>query len=68
MLIQLDQIGRMKQGKTILKKISWQIAKGDKWILYGLNGAGKTTLLNILNAYEPATSGTVNLLVKCQAR
>ncbi|MGF1984304.1 ABC transporter ATP-binding protein, partial [Staphylococcus aureus] len=26
MLIQLDQIGRMKQGKTILKKISWQIA------------------------------------------
>ncbi len=64
MLIQLDQIGRMKQGKTILKKISWQIAKGDKWILYGLNGAGKTTLLNILNAYEPATSGTVNLFGK----
>lgn len=45
MLIQLDQIGRMKQGKTILKNISWQIAKGDKWILYGLNGAGKTTLV-----------------------
>lgn len=64
MLIQLDQIGRIKQGKTILKKISWQIAKGDKWILYGLNGAGKTTLLNILNAYEPATSGTVNLFGK----
>ena len=64
MLIQLDQIGRMKQGKTILKNISWQIAKGDKWILYGLNGAGKTTLLNILNAYEPATSGTVNLFGK----
>ncbi|HCV4142402.1 TPA: ABC transporter ATP-binding protein [Staphylococcus aureus] len=61
MLIQLDQIGRMKQGKTILKNISWQIAKGDKWILYGLNGAGKTTLLNILNAYEPATTGGVNL-------
>lgn len=64
MLIQLDQIGRMKQGKTILKKISWQIAKGDKWILYGLNGAGKTTLLNILNAYEPATTGGVNLFGK----
>ncbi len=46
-------------GKTILKNISWQIAKGDKWILYGLNGAGKTTLLNILNAYEPATGGVI---------
>ncbi len=64
MLIQLDQVGRMKQGKTILKNISWQINEGDKWILYGLNGAGKTTLLNILNAYEPATSGTVNLFGK----
>lgn len=60
MLIQLDQVGRMKQGKTILKNISWQINEGDKWILYGLNGAGKTTLLNILNAYEPATTGYVS--------
>lgn len=64
MLITLNQIRRMKQGKTILKNISWQIAKGDKWILYGLNGAGKTTLLNILNAYEPATTGGVNLFGK----
>ncbi|HDK7655628.1 TPA: ATP-binding cassette domain-containing protein [Staphylococcus aureus] len=64
MLIQLDQVGRMKQGKTILKNISWQINGGDKWILYGLNGAGKTTLLNILNAYEPATTGDVNLFGK----
>lgn len=64
MLIQLDQVGRMKQGKTILKNISWQIAEGDKWVLYGLNGAGKTTLLNILNAYETATSGSVNLFGK----
>ncbi|HDA2646828.1 TPA: ATP-binding cassette domain-containing protein, partial [Staphylococcus aureus] len=64
MLIQLDQVGRMKQGKTILKNISWQINEGDKWILYGLNGAGKTTLLNILNAYEPATTGYVNLFGK----
>ncbi|MFH6110031.1 ABC transporter ATP-binding protein, partial [Staphylococcus aureus] len=30
MLIQLDQVGRMKQGKTILKNISWQINEGDK--------------------------------------
>ena len=29
-----------------------------------MNGAGKTTLLNILNAYEPATTGGVNLFGK----
>lgn len=33
-------------------------------IIWVVNGAGKTTLLNILNAYEPATSGTVNLFGK----
>ena len=50
--------------KNNFKNISWQINEGDKWILYGLNGAGKTTLLNILNAYEPATTGYVNLFGK----
>ncbi|CDR67532.1 ABC transporter ATP-binding protein [Staphylococcus schweitzeri] len=64
MLIELNHVKRLKQGKTILKDVSWQIAEGDKWVLYGLNGAGKTTLLNILNAYEPATSGSVNLFGK----
>ncbi|HHQ6741434.1 TPA: ABC transporter ATP-binding protein [Staphylococcus aureus] len=64
MLITLNHVGRLKQGKPILQDVSWQIDEGDKWVLYGLNGAGKTTLLNILNAYEPATSGTVNLFGK----
>lgn len=64
MLIELNHVKRLKQGKTILKDVSWQIAEGDKWVLYGLNGAGKTTLLNILNAYEPTTSGSVNLFGK----
>ncbi len=67
MRIQFSQIGRMKQGKTILKNY-WQIAKGDKWILYGLNGAGKATLLNILNAYDLQHLELLTFSVKCQAR
>ena len=55
MLIDLNGISRRKQGKEIIKDVTWQIQKGEKWMLYGLNGAGKTTLLNILNAYEPIT-------------
>lgn len=61
MLIDLKHIARRKQGKEIIKNVSWQVNKGDKWMLYGLNGAGKTTLLNILNAYEPHTSGELTL-------
>ena len=60
MLIDLKNISRRKQGKEIIKNVSWQINEGEKWMLYGLNGAGKTTLLNILNAYEPNTAGTIN--------
>lgn len=30
MLITLNQVGRLKQGKTILQDVSWQIAEGDK--------------------------------------
>lgn len=61
MLIELSHVARKKQGKTILKDINWQINEGERWMLYGLNGAGKTTLLNILNAYEPNTSGQLSL-------
>ena len=61
MLIDIKNIARRKQGKEIIKNISWRINEGEKWMLYGLNGAGKTTLLNILNAYEPNTSGVLTL-------
>ncbi|MCG7339963.1 ABC transporter ATP-binding protein [Staphylococcus sp. ACRSN] len=61
MLIDLNGISRRKQGKEIIKNVSWKINKGEKWMLYGLNGAGKTTLLNILNAYEPITEGDITL-------
>ncbi|MCI8278575.1 MAG: ATP-binding cassette domain-containing protein, partial [Staphylococcus xylosus] len=61
MLVDLKNIARRKQGKEIIKNISWRINEGEKWMLYGLNGAGKTTLLNILNAYEPNTSGELTL-------
>ena len=40
MLIDLKNISRRKQGKEIIKNVSWQINEGEKWMLYGLNGAG----------------------------
>ena len=48
MLVDLEHIARRKQGNNILSDVSWQIHKGEHWMLYGLNGAGKTTLLNML--------------------
>ncbi len=61
MLISLENVCKMKQGRLILNQLSWNIKEGDKWVLYGLNGAGKTTPLNILNGYESISEGTLNL-------
>lgn len=64
MLIKLENVSRQKHGNLIINDVSWQIDQGEKWLLYGLNGAGKTTLLNIMNVYEPITSGEITLFGK----
>jgi iron complex transport system ATP-binding protein len=46
----------------ILRGIDWTIRPGEHWAVLGLNGAGKSTLLDVLLAYLPATSGTIDLL------
>ncbi len=39
--------------RTLIRNLSWKIAKGEKWLLKGANGSGKTTLLSLLNADNP---------------
>ena len=34
MLINLEKVGRIKKGKTILNNIDWTI--NNRWVLYGL--------------------------------
>ena len=40
-------------GKTILNNISWQVKKGERWLLKGRNGAGKSTLMSLVVADNP---------------
>ncbi|GAA3323859.1 hypothetical protein GCM10020331_049410 [Ectobacillus funiculus] len=49
MVIDLQNISWVRQGKQILTDVSWQVNRGENWCLVGLNGSGKTTLLNIFN-------------------
>ncbi|EIW72011.1 hypothetical protein TREMEDRAFT_25255 [Tremella mesenterica DSM 1558] len=39
--------------RPVLKNISWEIKKGEKWHLQGPNGSGKTTLLSIILGHHP---------------
>jgi iron complex transport system ATP-binding protein len=47
---------------TILDNISWQVGRGEHWVILGANGAGKTSLLSALTGYLTPTSGRVELL------
>lgn len=47
--------------KEILKSISWQVEKGERWALLGANGAGKTSLLSVICGYEVPSSGIMTV-------
>ncbi|WP_338448239.1 ABC transporter ATP-binding protein [Niallia oryzisoli] len=62
MIIDMENVSLMKDGKWILKDIHWKVDKGESWVVYGLNGAGKTALLNTLCAYNFPTKGKMEVL------
>ncbi|MGE9808168.1 ABC-F family ATP-binding cassette domain-containing protein [Janibacter sp. G1551] len=45
-------------GRTLLDRITWQLAPGERVGIVGVNGAGKSTLLRVLAGELPLTSGT----------
>jgi len=51
-----------QQSFQVLKKIDWDIPRGDIQLLMGPSGSGKTTLLSILAGLLTPTTGKVYLL------
>ncbi len=49
----LRNVSVVYDGRAVLDKVSWSVAKGEKWALSGPNGSGKSTLLSILTADHP---------------
>jgi len=59
-LLDLRGVSYRIGSKLILSRISWQLRKGEHWVILGPNGAGKTTLLRIACGYLwPNAGGTV---------
>ncbi|PYZ91894.1 molybdenum ABC transporter ATP-binding protein [Salipaludibacillus keqinensis] len=61
-IISLKNINIIRNKKSLLKNVSWNIHKNQHWAILGLNGAGKTTLLKILTCYLWPTTGTIDVL------
>lgn len=61
-LLSLTDVEVVREGRTILGPINWQISQGERWVILGPNGAGKTTLLQLLAALIHPTRGQVHIL------
>lgn len=60
-ILELDQINKSFNGKTIINNFSYIFKKGDRIGLAGKNGTGKSTLLNIITGVIKPDSGHVNV-------
>lgn len=51
-------------GKTIISDLSFEIAKGERFLIVGENGAGKSTLLKLISGVLTPISGAITLGTK----
>ena len=61
-LLSLTEVEVVREGRTILGPINWEVFEGERWVILGPNGAGKTTLLQLLAALIHPTRGQVRIL------
>ena len=50
------------RGTRILSDISWDVGRGEKWVVLGLNGSGKTSLLRLLSGFGYPSRGIMQVL------
>lgn len=61
-VLALRGVGRVIDGVTLLKDVSWEVRSGQRWVVLGANGSGKTTLVRIASMWMHPSSGEVELL------
>lgn len=50
-ILDIRKVSYKINNKIILNRVSWQVNRGEHWVVLGPNGAGKTTLLKIACGY-----------------
>ena len=61
-LLALDGVELRREGRSILRDVTWSIRSGERWVVLGPNGAGKTTLVRLLATYLVPSAGTATVL------
>lgn len=61
-IIELNNVSVIKNGKTILDDITWNVKNNENWAVIGKNGAGKSFLLRLLSANLYPSCGSIRIL------
>ncbi|MEQ1702558.1 MAG: ATP-binding cassette domain-containing protein [Ilumatobacteraceae bacterium] len=60
--LNLSDVSFVRDARSILAPLDWQVRDAERWLVLGANGSGKTTLLRIASLYEHPSTGTVDVL------
>lgn len=60
-MLDLQNVAISYSGHTVVKDISFSLAKGQIGCLLGPSGCGKTTLLRAIAGFEPVATGNISL-------
>src|ERR1700733_14833025 len=63
-IISIHDLRVVRGGTEILKRIQWDVAAKENWVMLGANGSGKTTLLSCVTGYVTPSAGTIEVLEK----
>jgi iron complex transport system ATP-binding protein len=61
-VLHFSQVSVLREGATLVDRIDWDVAEGERWVVLGPNGAGKTTLLQLAAANLHPSRGTAAIL------
>ena len=62
--IDVHQLSHSYADTTVLDRLSFQVQRGDFFVIIGPNGSGKTTLLKLFAGILTPGEGRIDLLVK----
>ena len=61
-VLNLQNVSVIRDGKTILGPLDWQVNENERWVILGPNGAGKSTLFALCSTQIHPSTGSVEIL------